>query len=145
MDSTDIVTEQTHLLLLLPLSSCCLKHSPDPLQGCLISLRQHNNSPGKKAGKHFRSELGGNSERGHRRQQLNCTCLTQNCLHNTDLLSSRAHSSWNAIVLLYWFSISSEVKKQCIFRHLCCVSLGKYFTFILPDSRVQYTKIRKGP
>lgn len=74
------------------LASCCLEHSPDPVQSCLISLRQHNNSPGKKIGKHFRSELGSHSE-GRRRQQLNCICLTPNCQHDSDPLSLCAHSS----------------------------------------------------
>lgn len=94
MDSTvPVTTQQTYLLLLPPLASCCLKHSPDPVKSCLISLRQHNNSPGKKVGKHFRSDLGGHSECGCRRQQLTCTALTQDCLHNTDPASSCAHSS----------------------------------------------------
>lgn len=32
----------------LSLPSCCLRHSPDPVQSCLGSLRQRNNSPDKK-------------------------------------------------------------------------------------------------
>lgn len=37
------------LICCLPsLPSCCLEHSPDPVQSCLSSLRQHNNSPDKK-------------------------------------------------------------------------------------------------
>lgn len=31
-------------------ASRCLEHSPDPVQSCLSSLRQHNNSPNKKQG-----------------------------------------------------------------------------------------------
>lgn len=46
----------------LSLPSCCLRHSPDPVQSCLSSLRQQNHSPDKKIVKWFRSGPGNHSE-----------------------------------------------------------------------------------
>lgn len=132
-------------LLLLPFSAFLLPRALSWPCAELFNLSQATQQ--LKIGKRFRSELGSHSEEGGcRRQEMNCTYLTQKCLHDSDPLSPCAHSSWNAIVQSYYFSISSEeVKKQCILWHLCRVSLGKLFTFILLDSRVQYTKFRKGP
>lgn len=68
----------------------------------------------QKIGKCFRPGPGSHSEGGCRRQQLNCSRLPRNCLCNSDPLSLCARSSCNGIVRSYSFSISSEVKKQCI-------------------------------